>query len=162
MLKDFSPCFHICLVQSCLSQVKLYETVYSLIWVLKLSVLKRTGKRLFIHPCMQTKSEIADLVAGTVLRANHWCRYFWWPFFSFFSLSKTCFELGTFKRGPNDGLGLSIFKSNYRRSSFDPFLQPAAKHTSLKKAPTGSHRPFYISTPAGAPLALADDISRRQ
>ena len=29
------------------------ETVYSLIWILKLSVLKRTGKRVFIHPCLE-------------------------------------------------------------------------------------------------------------
>ena len=40
----------ICLVQNCLSQVKIYETVYKSVWVLKLSVLKSTGKWLFIHP----------------------------------------------------------------------------------------------------------------
>ena len=40
--------FRICSVQNCLSQVNISETVY---WVLKLSVLKRKGKRLFIHSC---------------------------------------------------------------------------------------------------------------
>ena len=44
--------FCICLVQNCLSQVKISETVCKSVWVLKLSVLKRTGKVLFIHPCV--------------------------------------------------------------------------------------------------------------
>ena len=43
--------FCICLVQNCLSQVKISETVCESVLVLKLSVLKRTSKRLFIHPC---------------------------------------------------------------------------------------------------------------
>ena len=43
--------FCICLVQNCLSQVKISETVYKSVWVLKLSVLKRTDIVLFIHPC---------------------------------------------------------------------------------------------------------------
>ena len=42
--------FCICLVQNCLSQVKISETVCESVLVLKLSVLKRTSKRLFIHP----------------------------------------------------------------------------------------------------------------
>ena len=44
--------FCICLVQNCLSQVKISETVCKSVWVLKLSVLKRTGKHTFIHPCL--------------------------------------------------------------------------------------------------------------
>ena len=43
--------FCICLVQNCLSKVKISETVCESVLVLKLSVLKRTSKRLFIHPC---------------------------------------------------------------------------------------------------------------
>ena len=43
--------FCICLVQNCLSQVNISETVCKSVWVLKLSVLKRTVKRTFIHPC---------------------------------------------------------------------------------------------------------------
>ena len=42
--------FCICLVQNCLSQVKISETVCKSVWVLKLSVLKRTDKHTFIHP----------------------------------------------------------------------------------------------------------------
>ena len=48
--------FCICLVQNCLSQVKISETVCESVLVLKLSLLKRTGKRLFIHPCWKTFS----------------------------------------------------------------------------------------------------------
>ena len=45
--------FRICLVQNCLSQVKISETVYKSVLVLKRSVLKRPGKWLFSHPCTE-------------------------------------------------------------------------------------------------------------
>ena len=63
--------FCICLVQNCLSQVKLSETVCESVLVLKLSVLKRTSKRLFIHPWKNALIKIHHLQSSATLHLTY-------------------------------------------------------------------------------------------